>query len=246
MNARKPITLIALVILPILLFSSFAPAVFADTSATTASPPIAPPNTTIKIASTITMDATPPGTPANTEALIFVAVLKPSGTISGCADAPCEAIFTSGATPGTGSCNSPYGGAVATGSQSTTGGVTGKAGLCIGSDASSWGTIFVTTCTNNPCNGAGDFATLVSYCSGSALAKVITFTPPNTQGDTSQTGTYLAASCWSGGNLNLMTAQTTFVISNSTGVPEFPAPAILIATLGFILIAAMKKGKQPF
>lgn len=84
-------------------------------------------------------------------------------------------------------------------------------------------------------------------CGTSNLSAVYPTAFTGTAG-TTELGTYSAT--WSGTTSAIVggvhptfNVQDNFVVVKSTGVPEFPVPAILVSAIGLVLIAAMKKGK---
>jgi hypothetical protein len=253
MNPRKTITLFATVLLPILLFSTFVPAVFADSATASATPSPASPNTTITISNIATLADAP--SRATDGALInYIAVLTPSGTIVGCVfygGSPCNASFSTASSGGsgsggTGTCNVPYGGASASFSSGETGGITLAGGTCSGNDIGIWGSIGVPGCSGY-CSGTTGYNDLVKACSGGGSGSSIL---PSTTGDTSQVGTYLVVVCWlyfTATTIVAAPATTSFVIAQSSGVPQFPLGslafiALIAATLPLIYIIRARRG----
>jgi len=235
----------------LLLLGTFLPAAFADTGGISASPSVAPPNTTISLMSSATITgATAAG---YYDSIFFIAVLTPSGFIYGCigGSSTCGQLdFTSSSSGGTYQCKVPFGGSVATDSLSTTGGVSNYIG-CPESgadDSTAWTGISSNLCSGtsgiytNICSGASGFADLVSTCSNANVGGFIGFgdgslSPSN--GDTSQTGTYSIIVCWNFVTVvnevvigSQVPSTGTFQISPSSGVPEFP-----LGTLALLAIA---------
>ncbi|MDA4119172.1 MAG: hypothetical protein OK436_01150 [Thaumarchaeota archaeon] len=213
----------------ILLGGTFSSAVYAvDTASLTATPSVAPQNTTIFLENKVTMGGVA-GASVD-DFLEFVLVLAPSGTIYGAA---AYSQFLSGLTPGTGQCTLPFGGPVAALSLSTTGGVSIGSSLCnSGSlDSTLWGAMGVLPACALPCNGPSDFAAATAACTGPSVANTGPL-PPISKGDTTQPGTYMVLSCWifndNSPSAAAMPLVTSFLIQASNGVPQFP--------LGFALL----------
>ena len=230
--------------------SALSPAAFAvDSANDSASPSPASPNTTINLASAVSVDATSASTGlAHSESILYLVVEAPSGTIYACTSGTaCNPSYQSGATPGTGTCSVPFGG-TSTLSETITGGVT-ETGTCSGSNAAAWGPLSGFGCSNDPCSGSGDFSALLSSCSGSVTDVFLSIPFSTTHGDTSESGTYNVLTCWSmsvTGTFGLSfvaRAQTTFVITPSTGVPQFPlGMAALFALMVPLLLITRKWG----
>jgi hypothetical protein len=237
-------------VMVLLLFASSVPAIFAVTMvSTTASPSVAPPNTTINFANTVSLDAVPTSAPPNTERLFYILVLQIStGDIFGCVagSSICQGVFRSGATAGTGTCNIPFGGAATSATTSTTGGVT-AASVCSGSDSTFWSSSVtepsIGTCSNNPCHGAGDFAGLEAYCSGTPAASP-GFVFPGTTGDTSQPGIYQVFSCWIDQSANAISSEGSFTIALGSGVPQFPLSLSSLLLVALLLPPIFLMGRR--
>jgi hypothetical protein len=234
-----------------LILSSSLIVVFAvEPVSTTANPSSASPNTTINLENAINMAAVADPSLTNFVVKSYTVVLTPSGSILGC-ELYCSGQAQSGTSSGTFTCTVPFGGAVASESSSTSGGVTEVSPpACNVSDANAWGPVFPEApgyCSNNPCSGAGDFAGLQSFCNSDGGSSV--FQPgPYSQGDTSQPGTYSVLTCWGevpGEYIDLvsfMASQTSFTITQSAGVPQFPLGiALLLAVMVPVLLVLRKR-----
>ena len=225
------------------LFASLAPAAVANTGGVSASPPLSVPNTAISIQ--VSATATLPTPSGYYNIPFFVAVLTPSGYIYGCisSSSACDLAGFSASGPGTYQCAIPFGGAASSLVLTTSGGV--SAFDCSGSNSGTWTGMSSTLCggvapSGANCVGTTGFNDLVTGCTG-ASSYFIGFgipNPPPSAGDTSAPGTYSVIVCWNfatqnpnGGPAVFSSAAstTTFQISPSLGVPEFPMG------LGFLL-----------
>ena len=236
----------------LLLLCTFVPAAFADSSGLTASPSAAAPNTTISLINQVTVgEATAPG---YTDEIVFTVVLTPSGVILGNIVAPIS--FTSTGS-GTYQCSVPFGGAPASLTVSSTGGVT-PYGFCTGDDSTFWSGISSSQCPGGtvtappPCSGASGLAGLESACTpGTSLG----FSPPGiSSGDTLQAGNYQVVTCWEFATqspfastvFSWSEATTTFQIQPSAGVPQFPFGLVTLSAIAVPVLILAKARSQPF
>lgn len=233
----------------------FLPVTFANTGGVSASPNIAAPNSTINIQTSATVTLPTPTGYYNS--IFFIAVLTPSGTTYGCigGSSACDLVGFSATGPGTYSCGVPFGGATSSLSVATTGGVTAP-GDCTGSDAGTWTGMSSTLCggvapEGANCVGVTGFNDLVTGCDGST-SYFIGFGVPNLTpfaGDSSQSGTYNVVVCWqfatqdpNGGapTFTSVASTTTFQITPSTGVPEFPLGLVALLAVAVPLMLLVK------
>jgi hypothetical protein len=229
----------------VLLSSFLVPAAFAsDTFSVSASPSPAAPNNTVTLSNVANLAGALVGGPPDKENLFYVAVLTPSGAIWGSSDwNTYQALTTS---PGTGTCNIPYGGAVASGSSAVSGGASDLGGGCAGSDAFAWAQIGTTLC-GGICTGPSGFADLVTFCPTIvSLALSDPYFPNPFGGDTSQSGTYKVVACWNNVATSIaVPVQTSFVIVNPSGVPEFPSGLALLMALAVPALIILRRRAGP-
>jgi len=174
--------------------------------------------------------------------LFILVVETPSGTILGQGGGD---GYKSTSSPGTGTCVYPFGGAAATGVSSVTGGAIDQGGECTLSDAGQWAQFSLTSggCVSW-CSGSSGLAAVISACSGTVSSLGVVFNPPTAStGDTSQVGTYNVVACWYneqlGAGADFNTAQTSFTISSSLGVPEFAGVSVAPLLMVVLLLPAL-------
>ena len=242
--------------LVLLISGSFIPVAFANTGGVSASPPVSAPNTTVSIQ--ISATATLPAPSGFSNVPFFVAVLTPSGYIFGCISdsSACNIMGFSASGPGTYQCTIPFGGAASSLALVTSGGV--SASDCSGSDSGTWTGMSSTLCggvapEGANCVGTAGFNDLVTGCT-SASTYFIGFgipNPPPSTGDTSAPGTYSVVVCWNfatqdptvgGPVFSSAASTTTFQISPSLGVPQFPMGlGLLLAVMVSVLLFVRPK-----
>ena len=217
----------------VILLVQSVPVALADSGMVSASPSLAPPNTTISMISNATLSgATPKG---YYDVLSYISVLTPSGTIYTCisGSAECNLVGFTATGPGTYQCAIPFGGAAASLSVSTTGGVSPYGGDCTGSDSALFGawTYQTTSSTcptvGNVCTGPSGLADLETLCTSGGW---FGGTGSASTGDTSEAGTYQVLDCWtfytsspsSGPSGKAVVSMGSFTISPASEVPQFP------------------------
>ena len=229
-------------------------AALADSGMTTASPSVAPPNTTISIINNATVSGPTPG--GYYDQIFFIAVLTPSGTIYGCISdsSACNLEGFIATSPGTYQCSVPFGGTTESLSSSGTGGVSPLGTECSGSDAGTWTGMSSTLCggvapTGATCVGMSGFNDLVNGCGDSSYFIGFGSLTPSS-GDTSQVGTYDVVTCWAfftstpatGTVAKGVASTASFQIESQEGVPQFPIgiSALFAIALPVLLLARMK------
>jgi len=246
-------SLIAAALLPVLALLS--PVTFANSGGVSATPSVAPANTSVSIGLSASVTLPTPSGYVNIPS--FVAVETPSGYIYGCISdsSACDLEGFTASSPGTYQCSIPFGGAASTLSGTTTGGVSAP-GDCTGSNSGTWTGMSSTLCggvapDGANCVGATGFKDLVSGCTAGS-SYWIGFgipNPPPSDGDTSQAGTYHVVVCWnfvtqnpSGGLPVFSSAATTTTFKiTATSVPEFPLGfAFLLAITAPLLLLLQK------
>lgn len=254
----KPRTLRASLIAGALLLvlGPLLPVTFANTGGVSATPSVAPANTSISIILSASVTLPTPSGFSNIP--FFVAVETPSGYTFGCisSSSACDLSGFTASSPGTYKCSIPFGGAASTLSGATSGGVSAP-GDCSGSNSGTWTGMSSTLCggvapEGANCVGAAGFGDLVSGCTGGS-SYFIGFgipNPPPSDGDTSQVGTYHVLVCWNfatqdpnGGSPVFSSAATitTFQVT-ATPVPEFPLGlAFLLAVAVPVLLIVKAK-----
>ena len=237
-----------------LALGTLLPAAFSDSGGVSPSVSTAPPNSTINLIAQATITA--PTAPGYYDQIFFIAVLTPDGTMYGCisGSSACNLIGFTSTGAGTYQCTVPFGGSAASLSSVATGDVV-TYGDCSGSNAGTWTGMSSTLCggtapTGANCAGTTGFNELVAGCGGSSVY-YIGFgipEPSPSSGDTSQVGTYKVVVCWefvtvnpasAGDVFSSLASTTSFQITPTSGVPQFPIAPLSSLVLVAILLPAL-------